>query len=190
MRVVKGLFFLIGSMACCQSPSGEHLVKAAREQIGVTVLYDGSYRRLAYPGGDVPKDRGVCTDVLIRAYRQLNMDLQKRVHEDMRKAWAHYPKIWGLKAPDRNIDHRRVPNLETFFKRHGQSFPIPKNAQYLLPGDLISWRLPNGLPHIGIVSTQRSPKGHPLILHNIGEGTREEDRLFEWTITGHFRYPK
>lgn len=179
---------IIGCTAFGQQPQGQALVQAAQKQIGVTLHYDPSYQRLTYPGGDLPKDRGVCTDVIIRAYRHLGIDLQKQVHEDMRKAWHQYPKIWGLKSPDRNIDHRRVPNLQTFFKRHGQSFPIPKDAQNILPGDLVTWRLPGGLPHIGIVSTARSPQGWPMIIHNIGEGTREEDRLFAWTITGHYRY--
>ncbi|HJW33675.1 MAG TPA: DUF1287 domain-containing protein [Holophagaceae bacterium] len=168
---------------------GLRLVAAARAQVGVTLGYDSRYARIPYPGGDVPLDRGVCTDVLIRAYRAQGLDLQKLVHEDMGRAWEAYPRAWGLKAPDRNIDHRRVPNLATFFGRHGLSLPLSREAKAYLPGDIVTWRLTSGVPHTGLVSDRRSPAGHPLILHNIGEGVREEDRLFAYTLTGHYRYP-
>jgi uncharacterized protein YijF (DUF1287 family) len=164
------------------------LVDAARAQIGVTVVYDGRYQRLDYPGGDVPLERGVCTDVVIRAYRVLGVDLQQRVHEDMRAHFSTYPPLWGLTRPDRNIDHRRVPNLATFFTRHGQALGPTRDDAEFLPGDLVTWRLPNGLPHIGIVSDRRTSGGRPLILHNIGAGTEEDDVLHAYTRTGHYRY--
>ena len=164
------------------------LVDASRTQIGVTLSYDPSYVRLDYPGGDVPLERGVCTDVLVRAYRAIGVDLQKAVHEDMRAHFSSYPRNWGLTTTDRNIDHRRVPNLQRFFTRHGQSLATDGVDADYLPGDLVSWRLPSGVPHIGIVSDRKSPSGTPLIVHNIGAGAREEDVLREFTITGHYRY--
>ena len=168
--------------------SGRCLVEAARKQIGVTVLYDSGYQRIPYPNGDVPQERGVCTDVLVRAYRQLGVDLQVRVHEDMSSAFGVYPKNWGLRRPDRNIDHRRVPNLGTFFTRKGKSLPVTRNAKDYIPGDLVTWRLPSGVPHIGIVSDRKTAAGVPLVIHNIGEGTQEENGLFAFTLTGHYRY--
>ena len=162
------------------------LVDAAREQIGVTLSYDPAYRRLDYPGGDVPIDRGVCTDVLIRAYRAVGVDLQQLVHEDMRGHFAAYPKNWSLNRPDRNIDHRRVPNLGRFFSRHGQQLPLTGDDYQ--PGDLLTWRLASGVPHIGIVSDRKASDGTPLIVHNIGAGTREENMLNDYTLTGHYRY--
>lgn len=164
------------------------LVAAARTQIGVTVKYDGKYEKLAYPGGDVPLERGVCTDVLIRAYRKLGIDLQKLVHEDMTKAWNAYPHSWQLKRPDRNIDHRRVPNLQTYFTRHGSSLGASSKASDYLPGDIVTWSVPPRLPHIGIVSTEKTAQGTPLVIHNIGAGTQLEDTLFAFPITGHYRY--
>ena len=170
--------------------AAERLIAAAIERTGHSVTYDGSYRTLAYPGGDVPDDIGVCTDLVIRAYRSgLGTDLQKAVHEDMARDFAAYPNIWGLSRPDRNIDHRRVPNLEVFFGRHGQSLPISRNPDDYAPGDLVTWRLPGNLPHIGIVTDRRSADGrHPLIAHNIGRGPQLEDMLFGYPISGHFRY--
>ena len=159
----------------------------ARRQIGVTVEYDGSYEKLSYPGGDVPIERGVCTDVVIRALRHLGFDLQKEVHEDMKKNFSHYPKRWGLKRPDRNIDHRRVPNLQTFFKRRGRSLPITDKAEDYKPGDLVTCLVGGNLPHIMIVSDRRNENGVPLIIHNIGYGTQEEDELFTFPLTGHYR---
>jgi uncharacterized protein YijF (DUF1287 family) len=165
------------------------VVAAAREQIGVTVIYDGSYRRLAYPGGDVPMERGVCTDVLIRAFRGAGVDLQVLVHEDMARTFDEYPHVWGLSRPDANIDHRRVPNLVVFFRRHGRSLRPSADPRDYLPGDIVVWRLPSGVPHIGLVSPARAPgTDRPLVIHNIGQGTREEDVLFAYDITGHFRY--
>jgi len=165
------------------------LVNAARSQIGVTLTYDPAYQRLAYPNGDVPIERGVCTDVVVRAYRQLGVDLQVRVHQDLKKAWGAYPhqSRWQLKAPDRNIDHRRVPNLATFFARQGAAVPGLDVKTYL-PGDVVTWNLPQGMTHIGIVSDKVSRRGIPLIIHNIGAGAREDDILFAYSITGHYRW--
>lgn len=164
------------------------LAGSARAQVGHTTVYDPAYVRLDYPGGDVPIERGVCTDVLIRAYRRHGIDLQQRVHEDMRAHFQAYPPLWGLRRPDRNIDHRRVPNLARYFTRHGKSFGSRSADADFEPGDLVTWRLDSGVPHIGIVSDRRNASGRPLILHNIGAGTQEEDVLREWTITGHYRY--
>lgn len=166
------------------------LVAAAESQVGVTVMYDPSYQKLSYPGGDVPIERGVCTDVVVRAYRKLGVDLQVLVNRDMQRAWSAYPRKWGLRRPDPNIDHRRVPNLATFFARHGIALPVSGDASDYQPGDIVVWELPGALPHIGIVSHKRSARGVPLIVHNIGWGTRIEDVLFTYRITGHFRYPK
>ena len=181
------------SLLCLSSARAEGdieaLLSAARAQIGVTTSYDPAYVRLDYPGGDVPMDRGVCTDVLIRSMRGIGIDLQREVHRDMRMHFSSYPAIWGLKRPDSNIDHRRVPNLETWLSRKGRSAPISTDAADYLPGDFVSWRLDGGLPHIGIVSAQRSAdQQRPLLIHNIGSGTRFEDVLFAWKITGHYRW--
>jgi len=166
------------------------LVAAARSQVGVTLSYDPRYERLAYPGGDVPPERGVCTDVVVRAYRKLGADLQVLVHEDMKKSWDIYQKKgrWQMKAPDRNIDHRRVPNLATYFGRHGTSLPPSKDARDYRAGDIVTWLLPGNLTHIGIVSDKQTNGGVPLIIHNIGAGAREEDILFGYTVTGHYRW--
>jgi uncharacterized protein len=167
---------------------GRDLAEAAKQQIGVTLRYDGAYRKLAYPKGDVPADRGVCTDVIVRAYRRFGIDLQRLVHEDMASAWSEYPKWWRLSSPDANIDHRRVPNLAVFFKRRGQSLSVQTDKRIYLTGDIVTWRLASGVPHIGFVSDLQSPSGVPLIIHNIGRGTVQEDRLFDFKITGHYRY--
>ncbi len=167
------------------------LVEAAKARTTHNVHYDGSYFRIAYPNGDVPAHVGVCTDVVIRAYRQLGIDLQKEIHEDMRADFAAYPskRIWGLTRPDKNIDHRRVPNLQRFFERHGESLPVSGYGKNYQPGDLVTWKLPGNLPHIGIVVDERSHDGErPLIVHNIGEGPKMEDMLFHYPITGHYRY--
>jgi uncharacterized protein YijF (DUF1287 family) len=186
--ITAGALALI--LACIAPPGlSQDVVAAARAQVGVTTVYDGRYERLDYPGGDVPIERGVCTDVLVRAFRATGLDLQVAVHEDMRRAFAAYPPLWGLTAPDRNIDHRRVPNLETWFTRHGERGAGSDDAAAYLPGDIVSWRLPNGLPHIGLVSDRRSDAGVPLVIHNIGAGTREEDVLFAWALRGHWRLP-
>lgn len=164
------------------------LVRAARAQVGVTTAYDPSYVRLAYPGGDVPGERGVCTDVVIRALRDaLDVDLQVLVHEDMMGAFAAYPNEWGLKRPDPNIDHRRVPNLQCYLQRAGHSLDVTENAGDYLPGDLVTCTVPRNRPHIMVVSDRKSAHGTPLVIHNIGRGTREENRLFEFPLTGHYR---
>ena len=165
------------------------LVAAALEQTTHAVRYDGSYRRIPYPGGDVPADTGVCSDVVVRAYRALGIDLQQRVHEDMRQDFAAYPRLWGLRAPDPNIDHRRVPNLQAFFRRRGAQRPLGAAGAGYAAGDLVTWMLPGNLPHIGVVSDRRSDDGErPLIVHNIGQGPQVEDMLFDYPITGHYRY--
>ncbi|MFD1986715.1 DUF1287 domain-containing protein [Mesorhizobium newzealandense] len=167
------------------------LVEAALEQIGVTTLYDPAYTRLAYPGGDVAPERGVCTDVVVRAYRRaFDLDLQRLVHEDMLANFAAYPKTWSLKAPDRNIDHRRVQNLAVFFGRRGVSSPVSQEPADYQPGDLVTQMLPGNLPHIAIVSSNRSAEvpERALVIHNIGAGAREEDTLFAFRQTGHFRF--
>lgn len=171
-----------------QADFATDLASAAEDRATHRVIYDPSYRAIDYPMGDVPADRGVCTDVVIRAYRAVGVDLQVLVHQDMRANFGKYPKIWGLKSTDRNIDHRRVPNLETFFTRHGMSLSVSDDPGDYLPGDLVTWRLPGGLPHIGIVTTAVSASGIPLISHNIGAGTRVEDMLFDYKIVGHFRF--
>jgi uncharacterized protein YijF (DUF1287 family) len=164
------------------------IVAAARNQIGKTITYDPSYVGLEYPGGDVPIDRGVCTDVVVRALRDsLNMDLQKLVHEDMSSAFSKYPTIWGLKKTDRNIDHRRVPNLKCYFERKGYSLPVTEPKDDYHPGDLVTCTVPPNRPHIMIVSDRKSSDGIPFVIHNIGAGTREENRLFSFPITGHYR---
>lgn len=171
-------------------PASPPIVAAARGQVGKTTIYDPAYVRLAYPGGDVPIEKGVCTDVVVRALRDaLNMDLQKLVHEDMKAAFSKYPKIWGLRRPDRNIDHRRVPNLRRYFQRKGYSIAVTKDKRDYMPGDVVSCTVPRNLAHIMIVSDRRSRDGTPLVIHNIGRGTQEEARLFEFHLTGHYRIP-
>ncbi len=171
------------------TPAGQSdIVIAARTQIGVTTKYDPAYVGLKYPGGDVPISKGVCTDVVIRALRKARkLDLQKLVHEDMRRNFSKYPKIWGLKRTDKNIDHRRVPNLRTFFKRKGWSLPVSKKKENYKPGDLVTCTVAGKLPHIMIVSDRKTSDGTPVVIHNIGSGAREEARLFEFPLTGHYR---
>ena len=164
------------------------LVDAAKAQIGITKYYDSSYRTIDYPNGDVPEDRGVCTDVVIRAMRlAYGYDLQKAVHEDMKKHFSKYPRHWGLKRPDRNIDHRRVPNLQTFFERNGWALPLREEWDVFQPGDIVTCLIPPNLPHIMIVSDRKNRRNVPLVIHNIGAGTREEDLLQRFDITGHYR---
>jgi len=167
------------------------IVNAAKERTKHDVRYDGSYISIPYPNGDVPSDIGVCTDVVIRSFRKVGVDLQKRVHEDMSSNFMLYPskRIWGLKKPDKNIDHRRVPNLRVFFTKYGESLKVTNNPEDYSPGDLVTWKLPGNLPHIGIVIDMKSKNGNiPLIAHNIGEGPKINDMLFEYPITGHYRY--
>src|SRR5688500_12965719 len=165
------------------------LVQAAVAQTSTPVTYDGSYRRIPYPGGDVPASIGVCTDLIVRAYRAVGVDLQVRVHEDMRSAFGSYPQLWGLSRADPNIDHRRVPNLQTYFRRRGAQLLIRRDAGDYLPGDLVTWTLPGNLPHIGLVTDQSSPRSERwLIVHNIGRGPEIEDMLFDYPISCHYRY--
>jgi uncharacterized protein YijF (DUF1287 family) len=165
------------------------LIAAAVERTKHSVQYDGSYRQISYPGGDVPDNVGVCTDLIIRSYRQLDVDLQQEVHEDMTRAFSDYPRAWGLSKPDPNIDHRRVENLRVFLGRHGVMLPVNDDPHDYLPGDLVTWVLPGNLSHIGIVSDRKSGDGvRPLIVHNIGRGPEIEDMLFDYAITGHYRY--
>lgn len=186
MRMLIAL--LLGSLAfAVQAIEADRLVLDARQQVGVTLSYDPAYRRLSYPGGDVPMATGVCTDVVIRALRQQGLDLQEAVHRDMRGNFSVYPKNWGLSRPDSNIDHRRVPNLMTWFTRQGWSLPVKQDAAAYRPGDIVTWDLGRGLTHIGIVSDRQAPTATPLVLHNIGRGTQEEDILFAYRITGHYR---
>jgi uncharacterized protein YijF (DUF1287 family) len=164
------------------------LIAAARAQIGVTTRYDPAYTRLPFPGGDVPRERGTCTDVVVRAYRDaLGLDLQALVNADMRAAFGAYPRRWGLRAPDRNIDHRRVPNLRTWLSRHGAALPVPADAGGWRPGDIFTSLVEGRSTHIGLVSDRRGRDGW-LIVHNIGAGTREEDGLLAWPITGRYRW--
>jgi len=154
-----------------------------------TVRYDPAYVRISYPGGDVPEDTGVCTDEVIRAYRSVGIDLQKEVHQDMTANFSSYPGNWNRKTPDPNIDHRRVPNLRVFFSRKGEVLPITYRAEDYAPGDLVTWDLGHGLTHIGIVVDQKGLLGRRyMIMHNIGAGPNIEDVLFDWKITGHYRY--
>ncbi|RYD38825.1 MAG: DUF1287 domain-containing protein [Verrucomicrobiaceae bacterium] len=169
---------------------GGKVVEAARRQIGVTMTYDPAYTALKYPNGDVPREKGVCTDVVIRALRDgLSRDLQQLVHEDMKANFGAYPKNWGLTRADRNIDHRRVPNLRRFFERKGYALKLPSPVDYSVfqPGDLVTCTVPPHLPHIMIVSDRKNAGGRPLVIHNIGGGAREEDVLASYPLTGHYR---
>ena len=161
----------------------------ALEIIDPTIKYTPDYVSIAYPNGDVPAKTGVCTDVIIRAYRKLSIDLQKEVHEDMRNSFEMYPKTWGLNRPDTNIDHRRVPNLETFFRRKGKELPITQNADDYKTGAMVTWMINDKMPHIGIVTNRLTKDGkRRLIVHNVGGGQVLEDCLFKYRITGHFVY--
>jgi uncharacterized protein len=165
------------------------LSAAAMELTKLHVSYDPSYFSIPYPNGDVPAGKGVCTDVVIRAYRAMGIDLQKEVHEDMKANFEKYPSRWGMKRTDRNIDHRRVPNLMTFFSRRGKVLPVTNRAEAYQPGDLVTWDLGRGVTHIGIVVNKKSIDGSRyLIVHNIGSGQELSDCLFQFRITGHFRY--
>lgn len=182
---------LAGATETTGSGFAAALSASALDRTQADVRYDGAYHRIAYPNGDVPADIGVCTDVVIRSYRTLGIDLQQLVHEDMRAHFAAYPskRIWGLNRPDSNIDHRRVPNLRAFFSRHGQVLPVTKRGADYRAGDIVSWMLPGNLPHIGVLVEQRSADGErPLVVHNIGRGPEREDMLFDYKITGHYRF--
>lgn len=191
----KSLFLLVFGFcvftANAQNTFAFRLSDAALKLIYKTIAYDPAYFILPYPNGDVPANKGVCTDVIIRAYRKAGIDLQKEVHEDMEKNFSKYPKTWGLKKPDTNIDHRRVPNLAVFFSTFGKQKSIEINPALYIPGDIVTWILPGNLTHIGIVVNKKSADGKRfLIVHNIGAGQVLEDVLFKYTITGHYQYPK
>ncbi len=167
----------------------KQLVESAIDQTRVTTGYDPSYAGIEYPGGDVPLETGVCSDVVVRAFRKAGIDLQKEIHDDMARAWSVYPRKWGASRRDSNIDHRRVLNLMTYFDRQGKSLPVTNNRDDYLPGDIVTWDLSSGIEHIGIVvnTWSESGKGYSIV-HNIGAGARNEDVLLNWKITGHYRY--
>ena len=170
-------------------PQLKQMLDGAIAQAGVTTSYDPSYVKLDYPGGDVPEEAGVCSDVVVRAFRKAGIDLQKEIHEDMTVARSDYPTKWGAISPDSNIDHRRVLNLMAYFRRQGKSLTVTYHPTDYLPGDIVAWDLTSGIDHIGIVTNMLSDSGDRyLIVHNIGAGTRVEDVLFEWTIKGHYRF--
>ncbi len=186
------LFLFLVGIACTpvEKTFYDKLSDAAISITKDKVRYDGAYHKIPYPNGDVPKGIGVCTDVVIRAYRKLGIDLQKEVHEDMKANFSKYPKKWGLKNTDTNIDHRRVPNLQTFFTRKGTALGVTNKAADYKPGDIVTWMLAGNLPHIGIVVDKKSSKnsgGHKVV-HNIGGGQNLEDCLFDYKVTGHYRY--
>ena len=190
MRSLVLLLIILASPAFAGSEPSR-LTAAARDQVGVTVTYDPAYAKLGFPGGDIPRDRGVCTDVVIRALRDAwGIDLQLAVNRDMKADFAAYPALWGLTKTDRNIDHRRVPNLAALFARIGAEVPLEQGPTPYLPGDIVTWRLPGNLDHIGIVSDRLATDGTPLILHNIGHGAQEENILFAYPMTGHYRIGK
>ena len=206
VRVISNLLFagaIVFAAACQQkafsvedqrrapvsSPNVKLVIESAVEQTNYTSGYDPSYVKIDYPGGDVPRHTGVCSDVVIRAFRKAGVDLQKEVHEDMKRAFSSYPKRWGLARPDPNIDHRRVPNLMTYFERKGKSIAVITDPKDYLPGDVVAWDLGKGVLHVGVV-TNLMPEGSQtyLLVHNIGWGARLEDVLFSWRIIGHYRY--
>jgi len=182
------LLFILSTTTALPEEKTLILIAAARSQIGVTTSYNSSYMALKYPKGDVPIQTGCCTDVLVRAFRKIHIDLQQLVHEDMKSNFSHYPRKWGMKAPDTNIDHRRVSNLMKFFERKADSIKISKNPQDYHPGNLVAWNLGKGILHIGIVSDRRTSDSIPLVIHNIGQGAKEENILFQFWIIGHYRY--
>ena len=171
------------------SPQLKQFLDGAVAQSSVTTGYDPSYVKIDYPNGDVSSETGVCSDVVVRAFRKVGIDLQKEVHEDMKLAWAAYPRRWGARATDTNIDHRRVLNLMKYFERQGKSLPVSEVRAAFQPGDVVAWQLSEGVEHIGIVTNLSSePDQHYLIVHNIGGGVRIEDDLLAWKIIGHYRY--
>lgn len=189
--LLSAMVCLFAAEAAAEPVQTAVFLRAVNALENPNVVYDWQYRKLAYPNGDVSADTGVCADVIVRAYRGVGIDLQRLVHEDMARNFAAYPHLWGLTHTDTNIDHRRVPNLRVFFARHGKTLQITRNPADYRPGDIVTWNLrPKGsLPHIGIVTNRKSPgTGHPLIMHNIGGGQVIEDILFDYTITGHYRY--
>jgi uncharacterized protein YijF (DUF1287 family) len=194
--VALGSWLAIGRVAAhvalpvdTASAEAHRFALAAEKQVGVTVSYDSAYVELTYPGGDVPIETGVCTDVVVRAMREMGVDLQVEVHEDMVEAFGEYPRTWRLTEPDPNIDHRRVPNLQVFFERRGMSLPVTDVAADYQPGDIVTWKMPGGRPHVGVVAGRPvRGRGRFAIVHNAGWGTRVEDILFAYPITGHYRW--
>ncbi len=191
--MIRAIFILLTlfPIAGFGQPLATQLVEAAMARTHQQVSYNGAYFSIAYPNGDVPQHLGVCTDVVIRSYRTLGIDLQKEVHEDMLAHFNQYPskRIWGLSHTDKNIDHRRVPNLQVYFSRHGERLANSSKKEDYHAGELVTWNLPGNLPHIGIVSDQRNLlTGNPLIIHNIGSGPEISDMLFAYKITGHYRF--
>lgn len=171
------------------SPNLKLVIDDAIDQVGKTTGYDASYQKIDYPNGDVPIETGVCSDVIVRAFRKAGIDLQKDLHEDMKSNFSAYPTRWGLKGPDPNIDHRRVPNLQTYFTRKAKSLATTGGGETFLPGDIVTWDLGGGVDHVGmVVYFWYKPTQRYLVVHNIGAGTRMEDVLFAWKITGHYRY--
>lgn len=190
-KIALPLAFLLTCAPLAQANTfADKLDQAALARLNAKVRYDGRYVRIPYPNGDVPADMGVCTDVVIRSYRSLGIDLQALVHQDMAKHFALYPsqRLWGLSRADTNIDHRRVPNLQVFFQRHGQALGVSSDPTRFRPGDLVTWMLPGRLPHIGIVTHRKTSAGVPLIVHNIGRGPELSDALLAYDMTGHYRY--
>ena len=179
----------VHTLAPNSSPALKAIIDGAIDQIGKTTSYDPSYQKLDYPNGDVPIETGVCSDVIVRAFRKASIDLQKDVHEDMKANFSAYPTRWGLKAPDTNIDHRRVPNLETYFARKGKSQAITNHSDDFEPGDIVTWDMGTGQDHIGLITNVwYKPTRRYLVVHNIGAGARMEDVMFSWKMTGHYRY--
>jgi uncharacterized protein len=176
------------ALIAIKSPKIQKIIDNAIEQTKVTNSYDPAYVKLAYPGGDVPLNTGVCTDVVIRAFRAIDIDFQKEVHEDMKKNFSIYPRNWGLNAPDTNIDHRRVPNLMVWLKRQGKSLPLSNNGKDFLPGDIVTWDLGGGQQHIGVVSNIPATGDRLAIIHNVSSGAKAEDVLLRWKMIGHYRY--
>ncbi|MGR3794028.1 DUF1287 domain-containing protein [Vannielia sp. SX4] len=187
--MIRALALLLALTSPATANPGRDLAAAAEAQVGVTVIYDPAYVGLEFPGGDLPRERGVCTDVVIRALRDAwGIDLQAATNADMKRNFAAYPPLWGLRTTDRNIDHRRVPNLETLFTRAGAALPLSSDPAAFAPGDIVSFRLTGtALPHIGIIAKGTAPDGTPLVTHNIGAGTRTEHMLFDHPMQGHFR---
>lgn len=200
MRIVYFLFIFLSFFTCSQKSAEavempnnfqDKLSAAAISIIDSNVKYTPDYVSIKYPNGDVPVKTGVCTDVVIRSYRKLDIDLQKEVHEDMKKNFSKYPKTWGLRNTDTNIDHRRVPNLETFFTRKGEKLTVSENPNDYKTGEIVTWMINGKLPHIGIITNKKSPDGkRPMIVHNVGAGQVLEDCLFSYTIVGHYKYVK
>ncbi|NDV64438.1 DUF1287 domain-containing protein [Bacteroides sp. 224] len=187
--LIFGWVFVFNLVA--QEDFYSRLADAAMKIVNPNVVYDPAYTRISYPNGDVASSKGVCTDVIIRTYRLENIDLQKEVHTDMRANFSLYPKIWGLKKPDTNIDHRRVPNLMTFFSRKGTILPMSEKGEDYNPGDVVCWRLSNGMTHIGLVVKEKNAAGNRYkVIHNIGYGQVVEDCLFSFKIIGHYKYKK